>query len=158
MNMKWKKRMTAVLLGLTLVATVSATPAFAADKAPAFTDNKQMVEYFWNEVFNKHNTAVIKTMTAPNYIQHNPGFENGRQAFASGIEGFLQEFPESKAEIKHISADGDLVFIHNHITLNATDRGQAAVDIFRVKDGKIVEHWDVIQDIPEKSANNNTMF
>lgn len=76
MNMKWKKRMTAVLLGLTLVATVSATPAFAADKAPAFTDNKQMVEYFWNEVFNKHNTAVIKTMTAPNYIQHNPGFED----------------------------------------------------------------------------------
>ena len=50
------------------------------------------------------------------------------------------------------------MFIHNHITLNASDRGQAAVDIFRVKDGKIVEHWDVIQDIPEKAENNNTMF
>lgn len=47
---------------------------------------------------------------------------------------------------------------HNHITLKAGDRGQAAVDIFRVKDGKIAEHWDVIQDIPEKAENNNTMF
>ena len=117
-----------------------------------------MVEYFWNEVFNKHNTAVIDEMTAPNYIQHNPGFQDGRQAFEDGIEVFLKEFPQSKAEIKHIGADGDLVFIHNHITLNDKDRGQAAVDIFRVKDGKIVEHWDVIQDIPEKAENNNTMF
>lgn len=51
-----------------------------------------------------------------------------------------------------------LVFIHNHIKLNPKDRGQAAVDIFRVRDGKIVEHWDVIQDIPEKAENPNTMF
>ena len=57
-----------------------------------------------------------------------------------------------------MGADGDLVFIHNHIKLNAQDRGQAAVDIFRIKKGKIVEHWDVIQDIPEKAEKNNTMF
>ena len=93
-----------------------------------------------------------------NYIQHNPGFNDGKQAFKDGITGFLKEFPESTAEIKHMGADGDLVFIHNHIKLNAQDRGQAAVDIFRIKKGKIVEHWDVIQDIPEKTENNNTMF
>nr|WP_304099426.1 nuclear transport factor 2 family protein [Mitsuokella multacida] len=156
--MKMKKKITAMLLGMSLVTAMSVSPAFAAAKTPTFTDNKQMVEYFWNEVFNKHNTAVIDEMTAPNYIQHNPGFQDGRQAFEDGIEGFLKEFPQSKAEIKHIGADGDLVFIHNHITLNDKDRGQAAVDIFRVKDGKIVEHWDVIQDIPEKAENNNTMF
>lgn len=156
--MKLKKTMTATLLGLGLMTAISASPAFAAEKLPAFTDNKQMVEYFWNEVFNKHNTAVIDEMTAPNYIQHNPGFADGRQAFEDGIEGFLKEFPQSKAVIKHIGSDGDLVFIHNHITLNDADRGQAAVDIFRVKNGKIVEHWDVIQDIPATSANNNTMF
>lgn len=156
--MKLKKKITVMLLGMSFVMVMSVSPALAAEKVPTFTDNKQMVEYFWNEVFNKHNTAVIDEMTAPDYIQHNPGFQDGRQAFEDGIEGFLKESPQSKAEIKHIGADGDLVFIHNHITLNDKDRGQAAVDIFRVKDGKIVEHWDVIQDVPEKSENNNTMF
>lgn len=156
--MKLKKKITAMLLGMSLVTAMSVSPAFASAKTPTFTDNKQMVEYFWNEVFNKHNTSVIDNMIAPDYIQHNPGFQDGRQAFEDGIEGFLKEFPQSKAEIKHAGADGDLVFIHNHIALNDADRGQATVDIFRVKDGKIVEHWDVIQDIPEKAENNNTMF
>ena len=82
----------------------------------------------------------------------------GKAAFKEGITGFLKEFPDSTAEIKHIGADGDLVYIHNHIKLNAQNRGQAAIDIFRVKHGKIVEHWDIIQDIPETAENNNTMF
>ena len=156
--MKLKMTIAAFALGLTLAAGLAQTPAMAADSTMTFKDNKEMVSYFWNEVFNRHNTAVIETMASPSYIQHNPGFADGRKAFEEGVQGFLKEFPDSRAEIKHIGADGDLVFIHNHITLNKSDRGQAAVDIFRVKDGKIVEHWDVIQDIPEKSANNNTMF
>lgn len=61
--------MMAVLLGLSLVTAMSAGPAFAADKMPAFKNNKQMVEYFWNQVFNKHNTSVIDSMTAPNYTR-----------------------------------------------------------------------------------------
>ena len=100
MKMKKMKKMMAVLLGLSLVTAMSAGPAFAADKMPAFENNKQMVEYFWNQVFNKHNTSVIDSMTAPNYIQHSPGFADGRQAFEDGIQGFLKEFPESKAVIK----------------------------------------------------------
>lgn len=108
--------------------------------------------------FSTSTILPIDSLTSPKYIQHSPGFTDGREAFKAGVQGFLKEFPESRAEIKHIGADGDLVFIHNHITLKAGDRGQAAVDIFRVKDGKIAEHWDVIQDIPEKAENNNTMF
>lgn len=97
-------------------------------------------------------------MVGPKYKQHSPEFADGKQAFKDGVTGFLKAYPDSSAVIKHIGADGDLVFIHNHIKLNKADRGQAAVDIFRIKDGKIVEHWDVIQDIPEKAANDNTMF
>lgn len=156
--MKMKKTALAFMAGLSLMAVSAACPALAADKLPSFGNNRQMVEYFWNEIFNKHNTSVIDSLTPPKYIQHSPGFADGREAFKAGVQGFLKEFPESRAEIKHIGADGDLVFIHNHITLKAGDRGQAAVDIFRVKDGKIAEHWDVIQDIPEKAENNNTMF
>lgn len=153
--MKRKKIITAMLI--MALGILPAASGLAAD-IPHFDNNKSMVEYFWNEVFNKHNPTVIDAMTSASYTQHSPGFADGQQAFKDGITGFLKEFPDSTAEIKHIGADGDLVFIHNHIKLNATDRGQAAVDIFRVKNGRIVEHWDVIQDIPEKAENTNTMF
>lgn len=148
-----------ILLGLTL-ALVGCLPmgTSLAAGTPHFKNNKAAAEYFWNEVFNKHDTAVIDTMVGPKYKQHSPEFADGKQAFKDGVTGFLKTYPDSSAVIKHIGADGDLVFIHNHIKLNKEDRGQAAVDIFRIKDGKIVEHWDVIQDIPEKTANDNTMF
>lgn len=120
--------------------------------------NKQLVETVWNAIFNQHDVSVIDTFVADEYKQHNPGFKTGKSAFKTAISGYLDEFPESTATIKQIVAEGDLVFIHNHIQLNPEDRGQAAVDIFRVKDGMIVEHWDVIQDIPEASENDNTMF
>ncbi len=149
-----------MIRSITLAALIMALPFTigATSTAPVFHNNKKMVTYFWNEVFNKHNTSVIEELAVPGYIQHNPGFPDGRDAFKNGIEGYLKEFPDSTAEIKHIASDEDLVFIHNYIKLNAEDRGQAAVDIFRVKNGKIVEHWDVIQDIPETAENNNTMF
>ena len=97
-------------------------------------------------------------MVGADYKQHSPEFADGKAAFKNGVTDFLKAYPNSTAVVKHIGADGDLVFIHNHIKLDKKDRGQAAVDIFRIKDGKIVEHWDVIQDIPEKAANDNTMF
>lgn len=65
---------------------------------------------------------------------------------------------QSKAEIVRSAADGDLVWLHVHATNGADDRGEAVIDIFRVKDGKIVEHWDVIQPVPKEAANKNTMF
>ena len=150
------RKITAALAAAVLGA-VTMTPA-TADGIPEFKNNRDMVGYFWNQVFNRHDPSVIDQMTGETYTQHSPGFADGKKAFRDGITGFLKEFPESSAEIKHIGADGDLVFIHNHIKLNPKDRGQAAVDICRVRDGKIVEHWDVIQDIPEKAENQNTMF
>ncbi|WP_220111944.1 nuclear transport factor 2 family protein [Campylobacter hyointestinalis] len=133
-------------------------PAPLASSQLSAAKNKILVQNFWNAVFNEHKISVIDEVVDEKYIQHNPYFKDGRSAFKDGISGFFKEFPNSSAEIKHIGADGDLVFIHNHIKLNADDRGQAAMDIFRLKNGKIVEHWDIIQDIPEKSQNNNTMF
>ncbi|MGE9922247.1 nuclear transport factor 2 family protein [Acidaminococcus fermentans] len=149
-----KKKLLTLSLGLLLCEMLPGV----AGAAPHFKNNKELAAYFWNQIFNEHHPEVIDQLTDDHYIQHNPGFNDGKQAFKDGITGFLKEFPESTAEIKHMGADGDLVFIHNHIKLNAQDRGQAAVDIFRIKKGKIVEHWDVIQDIPEKTENNNTMF
>ena len=149
----------AIVLSLSLAA-LSCLPLSSSLAAgiPAFKSNKAMTEYFWNEVFNKHNTAVIDSMVGADYKQHSPEFADGKAAFKNGVTDFLKAYLNSTAVVKHIGSDADLVFIHNHIKLNKEDRGQAAVDIFRIKDGKIVEHWDVIQDIPEKAANDNTMF
>ncbi|WP_342791211.1 nuclear transport factor 2 family protein [Streptomyces montanus] len=61
-------------------------------------------------------------------------------------------------DFKRALADGDLVMLHSHVTTSPTDRGTAAADILRLKNGKIVEHWDVLQAVPETSANDNTMF
>ena len=153
-----KKILFVCLLALSFCSI--ALPAVSVQAASKDTAqaNKQLVETFWNEVFNKHNVTVIEHSVGNTYIQHNPTFPDGKEAFKTAVAGFLQEFPESSAEIKHIVAEKDYVFIHNHIKLNSQDRGQAAVDIFRVQNGKIVEHWDVIQDIPEKSESGNAMF
>lgn len=99
MKMRNMKKMMTLILGLSLVTAMSAGPVFAADKMPAFKNNKQMVEYFWNEVFNKHNTSVIDSLTAPGYIQHSPGFRDGRQAFEDGINGFLKAKRKSSISV-----------------------------------------------------------
>ena len=87
--MKAKKTVLAFMAGLSLMAASTACPALAADNMPSFKNNRQMVEYFWNEIFNKHNTAVIDSLTSPKYIQHSPGFADGREAFKTGVQGFL---------------------------------------------------------------------
>ncbi|PFD40739.1 pyruvate kinase [Bacillus cereus] len=74
---------------------------------------------------------------------------------------FKQDFvktPNSSAEIKRVVAEGDTVALHVHSRANSQDKGVAIVDVFRIKNGKIVEHWDVIQEIPNETANDNTMF
>ena len=72
---------------------------------------------------------------------------------------FLREkFPDSHSEIKRSFADGDYVILHVHAVREPGTRGRAIVDIFRLEEGKIVEHWDVAQDIPEKMPHSNGMF
>jgi predicted SnoaL-like aldol condensation-catalyzing enzyme len=79
-----------------------------------------------------------------------------------GIKGFIQfmkeKLPNWHVEIKRVFADGDYVITHVHAQANPQDRGMAVMDIFRLEDGKVVEHWDVGQPIPEKAMNTNTMF
>lgn len=83
---------------------------------------------------------------------------DGKGPFVSYFAGYFEENPDYRSEIVRSATDGDLVWLHVHSTNGEDDRGQAVVDIFRVEEGMIVEHWDVIQDVPEPSANTNTMF
>jgi predicted SnoaL-like aldol condensation-catalyzing enzyme len=122
-------------------------------------NNKRIVREFYELAFNerKPEEAVEKYMGSY-YRQHNPQAGDGAEPFIGFVHYFTQTFPDLHMDIKRLIAEGDLVVVHNHGTRQAGDPGMAIVDIFRLEDGKIVEHWDVIQDIPESAANNNTMF
>jgi len=91
------------------------------------------------------------------YRQHNPGAGDDPEPFIEIVKRTAQNFPDFRMDSKRIIAEGDLVVLHSHLILKPGDRGTAVVDIFRLENGKIVEHWDVVQEVPEKSANN-TMF
>ncbi len=120
--------------------------------------NKKMVVDFYNEVFNKHNIDIIPKYVSEDYKQHNPFVADGRKTFMDFFKEDFVKNPNSSAEIKRVVAEGDTVALHVHSRTNSQDMGVAIVDIFRIKDGNIVEHWDVIQEIPNEAANNNTMF
>lgn len=150
-----------VLAPAALLLATAVIPSFAQtaprDLAREEANRKLVVE-FYDRFFNRHETEEASKVVADNYKQHNPEVPDGKEPFVSFFTGFFKENPNSRARIVRSSTDGDLVWIHVHSTNSQEDRGQAVADIFRVVDGKIVEHWDVIQSVPGQSANENTMF
>ena len=133
--------------------------AFGAPTESNLEVNKNLVQSFYELAFNQHKpTEAVRKYIGDKYIQHNPHLPDGGAIFANYFEGFFKEHPNSSVAIKRVIAEGDLVILHLHSKADANDRGRAVVDIFRVENGKIVEHWDVAQDIPETAAISNTMF
>ena len=121
-------------------------------------DNKKTVVDFYEQAINQKDFAAASKYLGDRYIQHNPLAADGAEGLKAFI-GFLRDkFPNAKSEIKRVFADGDYVILHVHAVREPGTRGRAIVDIFRLENGKIVEHWDVAQDVPEKAANSNGMF
>jgi len=118
--------------------------------------NKKLVSDMYQELFGDKNTEAIKKYIAEDYIQHNPMAADGRQALIDLATKWFQGAPKEKIDIQHIAADKDLVFIHLKSRMGT--KTVSVIDIFRIKDGKIAEHWDVMQEVPEKSANSHPMF
>ncbi len=142
------------------VATVFLTivgPALAAD-AQQMDANKKAVVDFYEKAINQKDFDAAAKYFGPRYTQHNPRAADGPEGLKAFI-GFLKaKFPNYKSTIKSVFADGDYVILHVHNVATPGSRGAAIVDIFKLENGKIVEHWDVRQEIPEKAANNNGMF
>ena len=136
---------------------VSSAPIPAAADATLDANKKAVVE-FYEAAINRKDFEAASKFFGPRYVQHNPNAPDGIEGFKAFL-GFLREkFPESRSEIKRVWAEGDYVILHVHAVRAPGARGAAIVDIFKLENGKIVEHWDVIQEIPEKAANNNGMF
>ncbi|MCI0563877.1 MAG: ester cyclase [Nitrososphaera sp.] len=121
-------------------------------------DNKELVKKLLDTAFNKKDVKAAAEMLTERYIQHNPSVPTGKKGFLQAIPGFYKMFPDMKWELKRIFAEGDFVIVHSHYLFTKEGRGSAIVDIFRIKDGKVDEHWDVMQEIPEKMAHDNGMF
>jgi len=120
--------------------------------------NKKAVVDFYNLALNEKNFEAASKYIGPRYTQHNPLAADGPEGLKAFI-GFLRDkFPQSRSEIKRVFADGDYVILHVHSLREPGARGRAIVDIFKLENGKVVEHWDVVQDVPEKAANSNGMF
>jgi predicted SnoaL-like aldol condensation-catalyzing enzyme len=136
------------------VALALAISAQAAEQSA-----KEMVTAFYKMMFYDHKVAeAFKTYVGASYKQHNPLVPDGIEPSVAFLSKRFETNPQAINEIKRVIADGDLVAVHVHSRSNDADRGRAIVDIFRVENGKIVEHWDVIQPVPENAQNNNTMF
>jgi predicted SnoaL-like aldol condensation-catalyzing enzyme len=121
--------------------------------------NKKLVRDFYDLASNQHKPReAAKRYIGDQYKQHNPFVPNGVAPFVEYFEGYFRDHPKSHVVFSHIVAEGDLVVLHLNSKADEKDRGRAIIDIFRVENGKIVEHWDVTQDVPEKTASGNTMF
>jgi predicted SnoaL-like aldol condensation-catalyzing enzyme len=113
---------------------------------------------FYEAAINQKDFAAASQFIGPRYTQHNPNAADGPEGFKRFIEFLREKFPNAHSEIKKVFADGDYVILHVRAVREPGTRGNAIVDIFKLENGKIVEHWDVVQPIPDQSANNNGMF
>jgi predicted SnoaL-like aldol condensation-catalyzing enzyme len=120
--------------------------------------NKKAVQEFYDLIINKKDFESARKYMGDRYKQHNPLVADRPEGLKAFIEFLKTNFPEARSEIKRVFADGDYVILHVHSIRPPNMRGRAIIEIFRLENGKIDEHWDVIQEIPEESANPNGMF
>ena len=124
----------------------------------AVTDAKGVVLDFFDLAFVQREAAqAAERYLGKTYTQHNPTAPDGPEVFPTLIAGLFTQAPEASFHLKRVIAD-DHVVLHYNLQMFPGDLGQAVVDIFRVEDGRIVEHWDVMQPVPADSNNDNGMF
>jgi len=144
------------LLGL--VAALGLASAAHAGESAQEQANKKAVMAFYDAALNRLDYDTASKYLGSGYKQHNPTAADGPEGL-KGLIAFLKtSFPQTHSEITASFADGDYVILRVHAVRTPGTLGNAIVDIFRLENGKIVEHWDSVQPIPDKAANTNTMF
>jgi len=127
-----------------------------SDNQKQIEANKKLVADFYQELFGDKEVNAIDKYIGDVYIQHNPSVADGKEALKQAVTQWFTGAPKEKIDIQHLSAEGDLVYIHTKSVRGATT--VSIIDIFKIENGKVVEHWDVGQEVPKKSANSHPMF
>jgi predicted SnoaL-like aldol condensation-catalyzing enzyme len=156
-----KRIVVVIVLTLWAVGAMAAADRLDAEKA-RLDRNKQTVIAFYTMTVNDHDPeGAVKKYVGAEYRQHNPFAADGKEAFIAFFKERFQRVPKARMEIKRVVAEGDFVVVHVHHLDPAGGKGRATMDWFRLDpDGKIVEHWDVGQMVPQDNEvkNQNTMF
>ena len=118
----------------------------------------ELVMEFYQKFVIECDLSVGPRFIGDPYIQHNAVVDNGLEGVKVFVKELERKYPEMTYEFKRVLVDGDYVLLHSHVITKPGQRGVSVFDLFRLDGDKLVEHWDVIQNIPEKSLNGNSMF
>ena len=127
-------------------------------RTPEEQANLDLVLRMFAEVLNPMDSGAVERFIAPGYIQHNQGVEPGRESLKAFLDMIRVQTPQAVHDVKRAFVDGDHVIVHYHVRRWPGDKGWAVIDIFRVEDGMIAEHWDVMQDVTERGPIPNSPF
>ena len=122
------------------------------------SDNRRIATEAYERVIMALDSSQVDRYFSPHYIQHSSLAADGVAALKAFLDQARRDHPQLRTQIRRVLADGDHVMFHVHTILEPGDAGFAVVDIFRMKDGKVAEHWDVIQPVPHEPSNPNGMF
>ncbi|BBC71853.1 membrane protein [Altererythrobacter sp. B11] len=120
--------------------------------------NLDLVMGLFSDVLNPMDSGAVDRFIAADYIQHNQSVEPGREPLKAFLDMIREQTPEAVHDVKRAFVDGDHVTVHYHVRRWPGDLGWAVIDIFRIEHGRIVEHWDVMQDVIEGGPNPNSPF
>jgi predicted SnoaL-like aldol condensation-catalyzing enzyme len=126
--------------------------------ADQLAHNKKLVLEFYHKLIGEKDFEAARPYMGSMYRQHAPYAADGHEGVAAWVRKFKESFPQHHYEVKKVIAEGDFVVLHLHGKSGLHPFGESVVDIFRIEHGKVVEHWDVIQPIPESADNANSMF
>jgi predicted SnoaL-like aldol condensation-catalyzing enzyme len=126
--------------------------------AEQLAGNKALVLAFYHKLIGGKDYEGARQYMGSVYRQHAPYATDGHTGIAEWVRKFAAAFPQHRYEVKKVIAEGDLVVLHSHGLNGPNPHGESVIDIFRIENGKVVEHWDVIQPIPESADNANSMF
>ena len=127
-------------------------------RTPQEEANLRLVLDMFEHVLNPMDSSAVDRFISPDYIQHNQSVEPGVASLKAFLDMIKRQTPEAVHDVKRAFVDGDHVTVHYHVRRWQGDLGWAVIDLFRVEDGLIIEHWDVMQDVIEGGPNPNSPF
>ena len=127
-------------------------------RTPEEQANLDLVLRMFAEVLGPMDSSAVDRFIAPDYIQHNQMAAPGREGLKKFLDMIRAQTPDAVHEVKRAFVDGEHVTVHYHVRRWPGDLGWAVIDIFRVENGLIAEHWDVMQDVTEGGPNPNSPF